>query len=102
LGDRLKPAGAKLRKAILDGSIGEIPLWGYKLLNCDLDASLAEFTTNLESKELAMRQRATLALGYMGKPAVPAKSKLEEAATRAQTPGEKKLLNWAIKKVQAD
>ena len=95
LGDHLKPAAVALAKKIMDGSAGNVPAWGYKMLVRFPEETLPLLTPGLESKELVIRERAVVALGNMGTAATPAKAKVAKALSAA---GEKEqlLLKWCL------
>jgi HEAT repeat protein len=101
LGDRLKPAASALARKIMDGSAGDVPPWGYKLLAHFPAESLAILTPGLTDKELKVRQRVTVALGYMGPAAAAAKPQLTEAITNAPNEKEKRLLKWSLREIEA-
>ncbi len=101
LGDRLKPAASALARKIMDGSAGDIPPWGYKLLAHFPVESLAILTPGLTDKELKVRQRVTLALGYMGPAAAAAKTKITEAIANAPNEKEQRLLKWSLREIEA-
>lgn len=97
LGERLRPVALMLLKQMQDGTANETPVWGYKLLTCAPTESVAQLTAALESGDLGTRERATVALGYMGAASFPAQAKLETALSKASTDGEKKLIAWALR-----
>ncbi|MEZ0266830.1 MAG: HEAT repeat domain-containing protein, partial [Phycisphaerae bacterium] len=78
-GDRFKPAAAILAKKVLDGSAGELPWVGYRVMSRFPDATLAQLGPALASENLQTRERATVALGNMGKGAAGAREQLEAA-----------------------
>jgi HEAT repeat protein len=100
LGDNLKPAAVLLAKKIMDGSAGNVPAWGYKMLARFPEESLAILTGGLEGKEVVQRERAVVALGNMGTTAAPAKSKVEKALAAATGDKEKLLLKWCLGEIQ--
>jgi len=100
LGDHLKPAAEVLAKKIMAGKAGNVPGWGYKLLARFPDESLAILTPNLAHKDLAMRERATVAIGYMGRAAVAAKSQVAETLKGSQDEREQRLLQWCLRELE--
>ncbi len=66
LGDHLKPAARSLARKIMAGKAGQVPAWGYKLLARFPEETLPLLTPGLADKDLVMRERATVALGYDG------------------------------------
>src|SRR5262249_51198999 len=69
LGDHLKPVAATLARRIMAASAGEVPPWGYKLLARFPEQSLTILAPGLDEQKLVNRERATVAIGYMGKAA---------------------------------
>lgn len=102
LGDRLAPAAINLAKAIAEGKAGNVPSWGYKLLNCGTKESLEILTPLLAEKDLIVRERAAVALGYMGATAASARSKVSIAVEKASNERERKLLQWCLKQVSKE
>jgi hypothetical protein len=56
----------------------------------------------LASDNLATREGATVAIGYMGNAAFPAQAKLQAALDKAPTEREKRLVEWALREISAD
>ena len=100
LGDNLKPAATALAKKIMAGSAGNVPTWGYELLARFPDDSLAVLTPGLESDQTVLRERAAVALGFMGRSAAPAKTKATAALARAPGEKEKLLLQWCLREME--
>lgn len=101
LGERLAPSARKLANAILEGKEGTIPTWGYKLLCCAPSDTLKILTPRLEDKDLAQRERAAVALGYMGSTAESARSQLRKAVTAAANEQEKRLMQWSLRAIES-
>lgn len=99
LGDRLKPAVPMLAQKIAEGSAGDVPLWGYKILAADPAAAMKILSPSLMHNDLVMRERAVVALGYMGPDARPATSALQTALSQATNEGEKRLIAWSLREV---
>jgi HEAT repeat protein len=99
-GDHLKPAAQALLKKVMEGTAGNVPGWGYKLLARFPDDTLGVLTNALADKELAIRERATVTLGYMGHAAAPAKAKVADALKAAQDESEQKLLRWCLREIE--
>jgi HEAT repeat protein len=99
LGDRLRPAAAPLAKKIMDGTAGNVPAWAYKVLANFPDDSLAVLCPCLEHKDLVMRERAAVAIGYMGRAAAPAKRQVARAVGNAVNEKEQRLLKWCLREI---
>ncbi|HVX84030.1 MAG TPA: HEAT repeat domain-containing protein [Phycisphaerae bacterium] len=99
LGSRLAAVSPRLASDLLHDSAGDVPPWGFELLNADPHAALALLTPALASKDPTQRERAAVALGYMGPTAAPAKDALESAQKSAATDPEHRLLAWALRHV---
>jgi len=97
LGERLRPVALMLLKQIQDGTASNTPEWGYKLLACAPAESIAQLSAALASDDLATRERAAVAFGYMGAAALPAQARLQAALDKAPTEREKRLLEWALR-----
>lgn len=100
LGDRLAPAAGTLAQKIMDGSAGEVPTWGYDILSCGPDRAVAVFAPHLKDEDLNLRERATVALGFMGHSAAAAKPQLQAALDRASSEREKHLIEWSIRQIE--
>jgi HEAT repeat protein len=100
LGDRLAPAAQTLAKKIMDNTAGTVPTWGYKILACGPQESLAVLTPHLADEDANLRERAAVALGYMGSAAAPAKDQLTTAMNKADSAREKKLIAWAVREIE--
>jgi hypothetical protein len=88
-----------LARKIMDGSAGTVPSWGYKLLARFPEESLTLLTPGLADKDLVQRERAAVALGYMGPAAAPAKARVAEALARSEDEREQLLLNWCLREI---
>jgi HEAT repeat protein len=102
LGERLRPAVRVLAQKILDGSAGEVPAWGYKILACSPDVSLEILTPALTHQDLVMRERAVVALGYMGGSARPAADSLRAAQKATANEREKRLIGWSLREIDKE
>jgi HEAT repeat protein len=102
LGFRLRDMSPTLAKAIMSDTAGTIPTWGYTLLSAGPDLSIQVLAPNLSSDQLVMRERAAVALGYMGESAAPAKPALETAIAKASSEKEKKLLQWTLRQIDGE
>ena len=102
LGDHLKPAAQALAKKILAGKAGNVPAWGYKLLARFPNESLAILTPSLSEKDLVMRERATVALGYMGRDAAAAKPHVAQALKNSSDEREQRLLKWCLRELEKE
>ncbi|HVT82640.1 MAG TPA: HEAT repeat domain-containing protein [Phycisphaerae bacterium] len=102
LGPRLRDMSPTLAKAIMNDTAGTIPTWGYDLLNAGPDLSINVLAPNLGSDQLVLRERAAVALGYMGEAAAPAKPAIESAIAKAPTEKEKRLLEWTLRQIEGE
>jgi HEAT repeat protein len=101
LGDRLRPAAAPLAEKIMDGTAGNVPAWAYKVLANFPEDALAVLCPGLAHKDLVMRERAAVAIGYMGRAGAPAKSQVARAAGNAANEKEQRLLKWCLREIGA-
>ena len=99
LGGRLRPLALKLVQQIMDGTDNNVPTWGYKLLDCAPDDSIKKLTACLTDTNLTVRERATVALGYMGTTAFAAKDQISHAIEKTETEQERHLLEWCLDEV---
>jgi HEAT repeat protein len=102
LGFRLRSMSPKLAEGIMKDTVGNVPKWGYALLNAGPDLSLKVLTPYLKDTSLEMRERAAVAIGFMGEDAAPAKADLEVAVAGAATEQERKLLQWTLRQIDAE
>jgi HEAT repeat protein len=102
LGPRLGSLSPVLAKALMEKKAGEVPIWGYDLLRAAPGEALAVLTPNLRSEQLALRERAAAAIGYMGEEGLAAKGAVEEALAKAATQREKNLLLWTLRKMDGE
>jgi len=99
-GANLKPVATSLVKKIMAGTAGDVPGWGYKLLARFPQESLAVLTPALADKELVVRERAAVALGYMGHSASSAKPQVAQALKTAEDEREQRLLKWCLRELE--
>jgi HEAT repeat protein len=99
LGDHLKPAAVALARKIMDGSAGNVPAWGYKLLARFPEETLAILTPGLTDKQLVLRERAAVGLGNMGAAATPAREQVARALAVASGEKEQRLLKWCLEEI---
>jgi HEAT repeat protein len=102
LGERLKPCALKLAPKLIDGTAGAIPDWGYRMLNAAPEESVALLAPHLADANKTLRERAAVALGYMGPAAESAKKALDQALAAAKDEQEQRLLMWALSEIQED
>ena len=102
LGERLQPAARALANRIMEGTAGDVPPWGYKILLCGTADVLEIFTPHLADDDAAMRERAAVGLGQMGPAAAPAKVRIEAALDKASTDAEKRLLKWCLREIERE
>jgi HEAT repeat protein len=100
LGDHLQPVARALAQKIMDGNAGNVPGWAYKLLARFPEQSLAILAPGLADKDLVQRQRAAVALGYMGPAAAAAKPGITQALGQAQDEREQRLLKWCLREIE--
>jgi len=100
LGDHLKPAAVVLARKVMDGSAGNVPPWGYKLLARFPEEALAALTPGLVDREVVTRERAAVALGYMGPAASPARKQVARALAAAPGEKEQRLLKWCLQEIE--
>ena len=101
LGERLRPLALSLAQKIVDGTAGDVPTWGYKLLNCAPDECIGRLSASLSNGNAALRERAAVALGYMGAAAFPAKDQVTQARDKAATEQERRLLEWCLREISS-
>ena len=102
LGDRLRPAARLLARKILDGTAGDVPAWGYKILTCAPDDVIEILAPHLADTDIVKRERATVALGHMGAAAAPAIDRVKAAIAKASTDHEKRLLAWCLRQISCE
>ena len=100
LGDRLEPQARALVKMIVAGTAGDVPEWAYKMLARFPEQSLAVLTPCLKDKELTKRERAAVALGYMGRAAAAARPRVTLALKGAHDEREQRLLKWCHREIE--
>ncbi len=102
LGTRLAPAARLMANKMMDGTVGTVPIWGYRLLTCAPDEALKIFTPHLADNTQQMRERAIVGLGYMGPLAAPARELLKTALQNATDEREKLLLAWSLRQINPE
>jgi HEAT repeats len=100
LGDHLQPVARSVAKKIMAGTAGNVPGWGYQLLARYAEDTLAVFAPALADKELAVRERAAVALGYMGRAARAAKPQVDQALKASPDEREQRLLQWCLRELE--
>jgi hypothetical protein len=101
LGEHLRPAAKTLARKIMDGTAGDVPIWGYRLLARFPEETIGVLSAGLTAPDLVTRERAAVALGYMGTAAAPAKAVAAQAASKAPTERERRLIRWCLKEMGA-
>ena len=99
LGDNLKPGAVAMAKKTLEGETNNLPTWAFDLLKRYPEDSLAVLAPALKSDNLAQRERATVAIGYMGPAGIGAKADLVAAIDRAGNDKERRLLRWSLRHI---
>jgi hypothetical protein len=102
LGYRLSPAARMLAEKIVEGTAGEVPEWGYDILTCGPEEAMSVLVPQLASDDIVMRERAAVALGYMGPAAAPARHQLTAAMNKAPTEREQRLILWSVRQVSRE
>jgi hypothetical protein len=102
LGERLKPCAQTLALRLIARTAGNVPQWGYKILNAAPEESIAIIAPHLADKERDMRELAALILGRMGPPAAGARQQLEAARAAASDERERNLLTWSLAEISRD
>ena len=87
---------------IMDGSAGEVPQWAYGLLARFPDETTGILSPGLGAEDIVVRERAAVALGYMGAAAAPAKALVAAAAEKAPTEREQRLIRWCLREISKD
>jgi hypothetical protein len=99
LGERLRPLALTLAQRIVEGNDSNVPTWGYQLLACAPDETVGTLSACLSDSKLLVRERATVALGYMGPAALSAKEQIARALDKPETEQEQRLLEWSLREV---
>jgi HEAT repeat protein len=99
LGERLRPTAQLLVQKIMDGTAGNVPTWGYEILACVPDETMNALVPHLADDNIVMRERATVALGYMGPAAAPARERVTAALTKVSSEREKRLVEWCLREI---
>jgi len=61
--------------------------------------SIKKLSACLTDTNLVVRERTTVALGYMGEAAFAAKDQISHAIEKAETEQERRLLEWCLRKI---
>jgi hypothetical protein len=99
LGERLAPAAKLLAGRIVDGTAGNVPVWGYEILTAAPKESIELLAPRLADDTQVSRERSAVALGYMGPAAAPAKPQVAAAVDKAADEREKRLLKWCLREI---
>jgi HEAT repeat protein len=99
MGERLRPTARLLAQKIMDGTAGNMPTWGYDILAGAPDEAINILAPRLTDDNTAMRERATVALGYMGPAASGARERVAAALGKASSEHEKNLLEWCLREI---
>ena len=102
LGEHLRPAARTLARKIMDGSAGEVPQWAYGLLARFPDEAMGTLGPGLAAPDIVTRERAAVALGYMGTAAASSKTLVAAARDKAPTERERRLIAWCLRQISAD
>ncbi len=101
LGEHLKPSARALAEMIMAGRAGDVPMWGYSLLARFPEEVLPILSPGLSHPDMVQRERAAVALGYMGPAAAPAKDHVALAVANAPTEREQRLIRWCLRQISA-
>jgi HEAT repeat protein len=99
LGERLRPTARLLAQKIMDGTAGNVPTWGYEILACAPNETMNALVPHLADDNIVMRERATVALGYMGPAAAPARERITAALAKVSSEREKRLMEWCLREI---
>jgi hypothetical protein len=99
LGERLRPAAKLLAQKIMDGTAGNVPDWGYQILAQVPDESIKILVPYIADANMVMRERAMVALGFMGPAASPAKDQVTAAVEKASSEREGRLMKWCLREI---
>ncbi len=102
LGDHLRPAARVLAQRIMDGTAGEVPPWAYRLLARFPDEAVGILSPALAAPDTVTRERAAVALGYMGTAAASSKAAVAAARDKAPTERERRLIAWCLRRISGD
>jgi len=101
LGPRLAPLAPVLANKIMDNSAGDVPEWGYDLLNAAPAEALRILSPHLADGDVLLRERAAVALGHMGEQAEPVRAQVAMALSKAPTEREKRVMAWALRQIDS-
>jgi HEAT repeat protein len=99
LGYRLKPAAKLLATKIMDGSAGDVPAYGYKILAAGGEEAVGILAPHLASEDGSLRERAEVALGFMGPAGASARPQLQATLAKAENSKEKLLIAWSLREI---
>jgi len=71
------------------------------LLACAPEESVSKLSACLTDSQIGVRERATVALGYLGSPALSAASQVSRAMEKAETKQERLLLEWCLREISS-
>lgn len=99
LGDHIKPVALTVARRIMAGTAGNVPTWGYKLMARFSADTLAILTPGLRDADQVKRERAAVAIGYMGPAAAAAKPDVAKALAAVKDEREQRLLKWCLREI---
>ena len=102
LGGRLRPTARLLMQKIMDGTAGNVPTWGYEILACTPEETVNSLVPHLADDNIVMRERATVALGYMGPVAAAAREPVTAARAKVSSEREKRLMEWCLREISRE
>ena len=86
-------------QTIRDGTAGNVPTWGYAILACAPDETIYSLVPHLADDNIVMRERAAVALGYVGPAASPARERVTAALAKVASEREKRLREWCLREI---
>jgi hypothetical protein len=79
-----------------------VPAYGYKILAAGGEEVVGIFAPHLASEDGSLRERAVVALGFMGPAGASAKPQLEAALVKAENSKEKLLIAWSLREIERE
>ena len=100
LGDHIKPVAMTIARKIMEGTAGNVPTWGYKMMARFSADTLAILTPGLRDADKAKRERTAVAIGYMGSSAAAARPEVAKALAACRDEREQRLLKWCLREIE--
>jgi HEAT repeat protein len=83
----------------MDGSAGDVPAYGYKILAAGGEEAVGILAPHLASEDGSLRERAEVALGFMGPAGASARPQLQATLAKAENSKEKLLIAWSLREI---